>query len=70
VARLKPHLRQQLLSANAIVILEVGAVVLRPYWDADHDALMTILADPEVMSLVLEERMFPGTKPNSFYAPN
>jgi len=38
------------------VILDAGHVLLRPYESQDRDVLVTILGDPELMRLVLEER--------------
>ena len=38
------------------MILDAGAVVLRPYSDTDRDALTSILIDSDVMRLVLDER--------------
>jgi RimJ/RimL family protein N-acetyltransferase len=38
------------------VILDAGDVVLRPYEAMDREPLLSILGDPEVMKLVLDER--------------
>jgi len=48
------------------VILDAGDVVLRPYESGDHEPLLSILGDPEVMRLVLNERALAREDANQF----
>jgi RimJ/RimL family protein N-acetyltransferase len=48
------------------VILDAGAVLLRPYEPRDREALITILGDPALMRLVLEERPLATAEAEAF----
>jgi len=50
------------------MVLDAGEVVLRPYEDRDRGPLITILCDPELMRLVLDERSFSSVEADAFIA--
>jgi [ribosomal protein S5]-alanine N-acetyltransferase len=51
-----------------VVVLDAGDVVLRPYKNRDRGALVTILGEPELMRLVLDERPFSTVDAEIFIA--
>ncbi len=48
------------------MVLNAGVVVLRPYKDPDRELVLTLLADPDLMAFVLEERPLAGLEAEQF----